>query len=78
MGALCPIAACTRAAVGGRCVIPWSSEQQKVARAVEHGWEPKGSAKGFTRSFADLVVKESPKVKAKKRIRRKYFGIPEE
>ena len=58
--------------------MPLSEEQQKVAMAVQHGWAPKGSAKGFTPSFADLVIKESPKVKAKRKIRRKYFGVPEE
>jgi hypothetical protein len=39
--------------------MPWSEKQVRVAQAVEHGWKPKGSAKGFTRSFASQVVEES-------------------
>ena len=47
--------------------MPWSKKQQNVARAVEHGWHPKGAAKGFTKSLADLIVTESPKKKAAKK-----------
>jgi hypothetical protein len=39
--------------------MPWTREQRKVARAVQHGFKPTGSAKGFTEEFADLVVEES-------------------
>lgn len=39
--------------------MPWTKKQQHVAQAVAHGWKPKGSAKGFTRSFATEVVEES-------------------
>lgn len=39
--------------------MPWTEQQQKVARAVQHGWKPKGSAKGFTKGFAEQVVEES-------------------
>lgn len=46
--------------------MPWSAKQQAVARAVEHGWKPTGSAKGFTKSFASQVLEESGK-KRKKR-----------
>ena len=68
--------------------MPYTPKQVHVAEAVAHGWQPKGSAVGFNStvqsgagkgmSFADLVVKESPKARAKKKVRRKYFGMPEE
>lgn len=46
--------------------MPWSEKVQKVARAVAHGWTAKGSAKGFTRSFARQVLEESGKKKRKR------------
>jgi hypothetical protein len=46
--------------------MPWSGKQEKVARAVEHGWKPKGKAKGFTKDFAAQVVEEGMKKKRKK------------
>lgn len=46
--------------------VPWSAKQQQVARAVEHGWKPTGSAKGFTWSFASQVLEESGKKKRKR------------
>jgi hypothetical protein len=46
--------------------MPWSKKQVQVAEAVKHGWEPKGSAKGFTKSFATQVVSEGVKGKKKK------------
>lgn len=51
--------------------MPWTRKQQKVARAVEHGWKPKGSAKGFTRDFARQVTVESNEEAKPKRKRRK-------
>ena len=36
--------------------MPWTKKQQRVAEAVKHGWKPTGSAKGFTRKFANEVV----------------------
>lgn len=39
--------------------MPWSKSQQRTAQAVTHGWKPKGSAKGFTQSFASQVIEES-------------------
>ena len=56
--------------------MPWTKKQQDVARAVEHGWKPKGSAKGFTKDFAEEVTSESkhmrtrPPVKKDKRKRK--------
>lgn len=41
--------------------MPWSKKQVRTAQAVEHGWKPKGSAKGFTRGFAAQVVAEGVK-----------------
>jgi len=45
--------------------MPWTEAQQRTARAVEHGWKPKGSAKSFTKDFAEKVISESPKRKRK-------------
>lgn len=39
--------------------MPYTQQQRKVARAVQHGWKPKGSAKGFTHEFAEQVIEES-------------------
>lgn len=39
--------------------MPWSERVQQTARAVAHGWKPKGSAKGFTQEFAAQVISES-------------------
>ncbi len=39
--------------------MPWTKKQQTVALAVEHGWKPKGAAKGFTKSFSKQVIAES-------------------
>jgi hypothetical protein len=41
--------------------MPWSKKQMQVAEAVKHGWKPKGSAKGFTKEFADQVIEEGVK-----------------
>lgn len=49
--------------------MPWTAEQQKVARAVMHGWKAKGSAKGFTRAFAEQVMSESKKKRTRKKVR---------
>jgi hypothetical protein len=38
---------------------PWSQKQRKLAQAVKHGFKPTGAAKGFSKSFADMVVTES-------------------
>ncbi len=46
--------------------MPWSKKQMRVAQAVEHGWKPKGSAKGFTKSFASQVIAEGVKGEHKK------------
>jgi hypothetical protein len=50
--------------------MPWSKKQQKVARAVEHGWKPKGSAQGFTQDFAAQVVRESDEPKRRKMMKK--------
>jgi hypothetical protein len=38
--------------------MPWTRKQYQVAQAVVHGWKPTGSAKGFTKSFAQDLVSE--------------------
>lgn len=50
--------------------MPWSEKVQAVARAVAHGWKPKGKASGFTRSFAQQVMEESGKKKRKQDARK--------
>jgi hypothetical protein len=47
--------------------VPWSRKQKRVARAVTHGWKPTGSAKGFTRDFAEQVIEESGEEKKRRR-----------
>ena len=46
---------------------PWTKKQQKLAHAVEHGFKPTGSAKGFTKSFAEQVIEESPEQKKRRK-----------
>ena len=46
---------------------PWTKAQQKTAQAVQHGWKPKGSAKGFDKDFAEEVIEESKDSKAKRK-----------
>lgn len=41
--------------------MPWSKLQMKLAQAVAHGWKPKGSARGFSKAFADQVIAEGVK-----------------
>ncbi len=53
---------------------PWSEAQVKTARAVSHGWKPKGSAKGFSLGFARDVISEGVKG-AKKRKAAKKYGL---
>lgn len=48
--------------------MPWSKKQKQTAQAVQHGWVPKGTAKGFGQEFADLVVKETKDGKAVKKL----------
>jgi hypothetical protein len=50
--------------------MPWTWEQQKLARAVKHGWKPKGSAKGFTKAFANQVVEESKNMPTRKKVKK--------
>ena len=46
----------------------------RVARAVEHGWEPTGTAKGFTRKFAKQVIREGVKGKRRNKYQGKSLG----
>lgn len=55
--------------------MPWSKKQMRVAQAVEHGWKPKGSAKGFTESFAAQVVAEGTKREPDRKKLRKHFKV---
>lgn len=54
--------------------MPWSKKQQATARAVEHGWKPTGSAKGFTKSFASQVIEESDDEKKRKKKAEEMMG----
>jgi hypothetical protein len=49
--------------------MPWSKKQVKVAEAVKHGWHPKGTAQGFTQSFASQVISEGQRKKMKKHLK---------
>jgi hypothetical protein len=55
--------------------MPWSKKQMRTAQAVEHGWNPKGSAKGFTKGFADQVISEGVKREPDRKKLRKHFTI---
>lgn len=44
---------------------PWTNKQKKLAKAVKAGWRPKGKAKDFGTSLADLILRESKPKKTK-------------
>jgi hypothetical protein len=46
---------------------PWSTKQKKLAQAVAHGFKPTGSAKGFTKGFAEQVIEESEDQKKRRK-----------
>jgi hypothetical protein len=54
--------------------MPWSRKQKQVALAVEHGWKPTGSAKGFTRGFAEQVIEESGDAKKRRKAAEDRLG----
>ena len=54
--------------------MPWTRKQQKLARAVSHGFKPTGQASGFSKSFADLVLEESASAKARKKAAEDRMG----
>lgn len=43
--------------------MPYNASQMKTAMAVKHGWKPSGSAKGFTKDFAEHVLEMGEKKK---------------
>jgi hypothetical protein len=51
--------------------MPWTERQKRTARAVAHGWKPKGKAKGFGRNLADLILSESRSGHYRKKKRKK-------
>jgi len=50
--------------------MPWTKKVQHLAQAVEHGWQPKGTAKGFSKAFADYVITETPRVGTRKPVKK--------
>lgn len=54
--------------------MPWSKKQKQTALAVEHGWKPTGSAKGFTKGFAEKVIEESDDVKKRRKKAESMLG----
>ncbi len=54
--------------------MPWTAKQQKLARAVEHGFHPTGKAKGFSKAFAEQVTVESNALPTRKPIKKKKKG----
>ena len=53
---------------------PWSKKQQKLAQAVSHGFRPTGSAKSFTKDFAEQVIEESPEQKKRRKKAEEKLG----
>ncbi len=51
--------------------MPYTKKQQDLARAVEHGFKPTGSAKGFSRKFAEEVTEESKYMPTKPAVRKR-------
>lgn len=51
--------------------MPYTEKQIRTAQAVEHGFKPSGSASGFTKAFADYMLKESGGNATRKPIRKK-------
>jgi hypothetical protein len=54
--------------------MPWSKKQKRVAQSVEHGWKPTGSAKGFTKDFAEQVIEESDDMKKRRKKAEQMMG----
>ena len=54
--------------------MPWTKKQKRVALAVEHGWRPTGSAKGFTKGFAEQVIEESDEMKKRRKKAEQMMG----
>jgi hypothetical protein len=54
--------------------MPWSKKQKRVAQAVEHGWKPTGSAKGFSKDFAEQVIEESDDMKKRRKKAEQMMG----
>lgn len=52
-------------------IMPWTAKQQKLAHAIQSGYKPTGAAKGFSKAFADYVLKEEPTVGTRKPIKKK-------
>jgi len=47
--------------------MPYSKKQLRTARAILHGWEARGAAKGITREFAQEMLSEQKRINAQKR-----------
>jgi hypothetical protein len=47
--------------------MPYTKKQLRTARAIMHGWEARGAAKGITREFAEEMLAEQERIDAKKR-----------
>lgn len=54
--------------------MPWTLKQQKLARAVQHGFHLTGKAKGFTADFAKQVTVESNSMPTRKPIKKRKKG----
>lgn len=51
--------------------MPYTRKQQNLARAVEHGFKPTGSAKGFSKGFASQVTEESQSMPTRPAVRKR-------
>lgn len=54
--------------------MPWTRKQQKLARAVSHGFKPTGQASGFGKTFAEQVLEETAALKARKKAAEDRMG----
>ncbi len=54
--------------------MPYTSKQKRLAQAVSHGFKPTGSAKGFTKDFAEQVVEESDDEKKRRKAAEDRLG----
>lgn len=54
--------------------MPWSPKQQKLAKAVAHGFRPTGKAKGFSADFAEQVIEESAEQKKRRKKAENMLG----
>jgi hypothetical protein len=48
----------------------YSKKQLRTARAILHGWEARGAAKGITREFAQEMLSEQKRINRRRKKRK--------